>query len=227
MNDELEFELDLGEIIKVLKQSWVMVVVVSVCAMTTGFVYTKWLQPRSFKATSEVVVVKEVGENSQQLTYNDVLLNQKLTNTYIKIMKSQRIMDLVEQRMGFVIEDGWLSISADKDSEVILVSAVNGDPKLAMDVANMVVSVFGDEIGKIMPIKNVTVLNRAQTPVSEERSRLLLNMVVGLLLGLALCGGYLLVKVYNDQSVKSQEELAALLGYPVIGVLPDMLGGKD
>ena len=227
MNDELDFELDLGQLFGLIKRYWVMLVVVGYLSTTAAFVYTKWIQKRSFKATSEIVVVKEASENSQQLTYNDVLLNQKLTNTYIKIMKSQRIMDLVEQQLGFLIPEGGLSISADKDSEVIVVSVLTEDPKLSMEIANLVVSVFGEEIGKIMPIKNVTVLNRAQTPDREESSRLTLNLVVGLMLGLALCGAYLLVQLYNDQSVKSEEELVALLGYPLIGALPDFQGGKE
>jgi polysaccharide biosynthesis transport protein len=70
---------------------------------------------------------------------------------------------------------------------------------------------------------NVTVLDVARPeidPTSPQKARV---MAMGLVLGLMLGVGSALLRDWMDQRLRSVEEIRALLGLPVLGVVPHML----
>ncbi len=68
---------------------------------------------------------------------------------------------------------------------------------------------------------NVRVLERALVPTAPFRPSLRQNLVVSLSLGLALGVGLVFLVRLLDRTVKTSEELERLLGFPILGVIPD------
>lgn len=67
---------------------------------------------------------------------------------------------------------------------------------------------------------SVNVLSQAVPPVTPASPKLVLNMVLSLFVGSMLAVGTVMVMEMMDRRVRSHEDVAALLGLPVIGVLP-------
>src|SRR5690606_29028680 len=67
---------------------------------------------------------------------------------------------------------------------------------------------------------NISIVDRAEVPTGRHRPRLVLNLAIGLLLG--LFGGVLLALVFEhlDDTVKSPEDMEKQMGLPVLGVIP-------
>jgi capsular exopolysaccharide synthesis family protein len=73
---------------------------------------------------------------------------------------------------------------------------------------------------------NISILEVAKAedkPTSPQPSRV---MAIALAIGLMLGGGLALLRDYTDQRLRSTEEISAVLGMPVLGVVPTM-SGKD
>ena len=73
---------------------------------------------------------------------------------------------------------------------------------------------------------NISILEVAKAedkPTSPQPSRV---MAIALAIGLMLGGGLAFLREYTDQRLRSTEEISAVLGMPVLGVVPTM-SGKD
>lgn len=69
---------------------------------------------------------------------------------------------------------------------------------------------------------NVRVVDRAMVPGSPFSPSLQADLTKALLLGLFMGVGFVVVLEYLDRTVKSPEELEALLGMPTLAVIPDI-----
>jgi chain length determinant protein EpsF len=69
---------------------------------------------------------------------------------------------------------------------------------------------------------NVTVINEAIEPIEPSSPRIFLNIAFSIVIGVFLAVGLALLRELFDRTVRSDEELAAMLGMPVLGVItPD------
>lgn len=71
---------------------------------------------------------------------------------------------------------------------------------------------------------NISLLTAATPPVQHTSPKLLLNTVVGLVLGALLGVGVALVAELRDRRIRSERDVPELLGLPLLGVLPDADG---
>jgi capsular exopolysaccharide synthesis family protein len=67
---------------------------------------------------------------------------------------------------------------------------------------------------------NLFVIDRALPPQLPVRPRKLLNISLGLVMGVLLGFGLCLLLEYLDQTIKGKEDAEALLGYPLLGFVP-------
>jgi len=70
-------------------------------------------------------------------------------------------------------------------------------------------------------IRILEVAKPAKKPSSPQRTR---TMAIALVLGLMLGGGLAFVRDWTDQRFRSTEDISAVLGTPVLGVVPTMAG---
>lgn len=67
---------------------------------------------------------------------------------------------------------------------------------------------------------NISIVDRAELPVSPYKPRLALNVAVALALGLMLGGAAAFAREHFDDTFKAPEELEDALGLPLLGVIP-------
>ena len=87
--------------------------------------------------------------------------------------------------------------------------------------------ILGDRIKEINVTEDVGALNisilevarPADKPSSPQKARI---MAIALVLGLMLGGGLALLRDWMDQKLRSVEEISAVLGLPILGVVPSM-----
>ncbi len=87
--------------------------------------------------------------------------------------------------------------------------------------------ILGDRIKEINVTEDVGALNisilevarPADKPSSPQKARI---MAISLVIGLMLGGGLALLRDWMDQRLRSAEEVSAVLGVPVLGVVPSM-----
>jgi len=67
---------------------------------------------------------------------------------------------------------------------------------------------------------NINLLNEATVPASPSSPKVLLNTALSVFLGLFLATGVVLALELRDRRVRAIDDITALLGLPVLGVLP-------
>ncbi|MEA5026317.1 putative capsular polysaccharide biosynthesis protein YwqC [bioreactor metagenome] len=224
-NEEAVF-IDLQHVLDILKKYWlIFTLIIIACGCFFG-IFTKYFVDKTYTAVGKIIVVKQADSNLtlDSLTYSDIQLSQKLVDTYSEIMKSEVISDAVIKNLNLQISNAtynqMVTVSSVNDTEVIVISVESLDPELSAKMANMIIEVFIDKIYDIMNINNVSVLNNAKIPTSASGPSIMLNIIIGIMIGLVLCTVYIFYSLLTDNKVKTEEELKTIFDYPIIGKIP-------
>lgn len=178
--------------------------------------------------SSTQILVNQKKQEGTAIQFNEVQTNIQLTNTYKVIIKSPVILDQVKEKLGLNITTQELNkqieVTNEKDSQVVLVTTKDKNPKMARDIANTTAEVFKNEVAKIMSIDNVTVLSKAeivekQAPIKPNP---MLNIIIAFVVGLIASVGMAFLLEYLDNTVKKEEDVEKVLGLPVLGIVARM-----
>lgn len=224
--DDDEQEIDLLQLLEIAKNHLMLIIAICIICASAGFAVSKTLIPKVYTAVSTVIITSSNSNTSaaNATNYNDVVFSQKLANTYIQIMTSDAIGDIVDAKLNINQEDGKaydLEVKSLNNTEVLEVSVESKDPKLSADVVNKTIGVFKDVIGSIMQIDNVTVLNRAEVPKSESGPSVIKYTALGGGAGLFISAIIVLISYLKDTKVKDEEDIKKIFDYPIIGKIPN------
>ena len=120
------------------KWTWLLILG-GVLGGTVSYVYSR-LQPDLYQTSTKIMVsaAQDQGNDYYYSPYNDVQLAQ----SYAQIFNSESMMQMLSQKLGYPVNN--VVVTSKPDSQVIILTASNGDPKRAVDVANTLVGVFID-----------------------------------------------------------------------------------
>ncbi len=217
--EEAGTEIDLLELLKVIRINLILLIVCTALGMGLAFGYTKLFVDPTYSSVSTVYIKPSVDEGV--VNYNELITNQKLTDTYTQIAKSNRVLDRVVAKLpGDVTVNqvrSAISVSSIKDTEIISISATTTDPVLSARVANTVVDVFIEQINSIMTIDNLRVIDQAIVHTDKVGPNTTLNTVIGGFLGLLAAATYVLLRKLMDRTIHDRNDAETLLHLPVLG----------
>jgi len=222
-------EFDLKDIFKYfLSKKW-YIILITLFSLVLGIVYTLYIQKPVYKSYTTILLTKE--SDTSSITSNDILLNQKLVDTYREIIKSRKVLGRVinNLKLDYTIEQlmGKISVESINDTEIIKISVTDMDNELAMAIANETATVFNSEVVKLYNIQNIGVIDKAEVSTNpyniNETKQLVLSSMIGFVLSL----GLVFVIYYFDNTIKGVEEVENKLNLPVIGAIPELGGRKN
>lgn len=232
MNEhDYEDEIDLTQIFEIIKDKLILFILICMVCCTIALCVTKFLMKKEYTATAKLIVVQKSDSVSaqQNYTYSDLQLAQKLAATYSQIIMSEAISDPVitnldlydkyeidSEKYGKIVK-----VSSANNTEVMNIEVTTNDPQLSAEIANEVVDVFEEKIYDIMQIENVTTLTDAKVPEKKSGPSTLKNTAIGGALGLLICAAIVVLQLFTDTKVKTEEEVKKIFDYPIIGSIPD------
>lgn len=221
-NDEIV--ISIADIWAGIRKRLVPIILITiVIAIATGLVNYYLITPK-YEATATVIVGKNKDESSDTLQYNDVLLSQRLVDTYTVIMGSQTIYNQIVDELDLNLTpkelQSMIKISTVKDTEVIRVTVKDTIPERAMDIANECLEIFEQEIKNIMQLDNVHILDSAQMPTSPVEPKLVRNSMQAGLITLALAIVIAVLLQLADTTIKNEEDIKSITNIPIIGQIP-------
>ena len=225
-NDVLE--IDLLQILEVVKKNILIFIAICILTCTAGFAYGKFYLSETYSATAKIIIVKdETNMNSSNVTSADISLSQKLAATYKQILMSEAISDEVIDNLGLNISTGtynsMVSVNAADNTEIMNINVTSSSPELCAKMANEIVDVFMSKIYDIMNIQNVSILNRAKVPTAKSGPNISKYVTIGLVIGLAICALIAVIKTLTDTKIKTEDDLKKIVDYPIIGLIPNFL----
>lgn len=219
-------EINLLEVLKTLKKHIVTILLTSILFGLIFFAYNKFFVKPIYEANTTIMIREQKNDSKEKsISYNDVMVNQKLVATYSEIIKSREIISRVISNLTLKESPeqvkSMVKLSNVKDSELINIAIQNENPTKATNIANDIAIIFGEYTKTELKADNVKIINKAVIPTFPISPNVKIKTLLGLFLGLALSSLiYSLVSIL-DKTVRTEERLKENIDIPVLGVIPD------
>ena len=221
-------EINLKELFEYFVSKLPIIVIAALLTTLVGIAYGLWVQKPMYNSYTTIVLTRTDNDSTTTdgtgITQSDILLNQNLVSTYREIIKSKRILNQVINNLDLNISTDELekniSVTSEKDTEVIKISVNSSNPTDAKDIANEIERVFSNEIISIYNIKNITIIDYAEEDTTPYNINVPKQIILAFLIGFILACAVIFVTFYFDTTIKSSEEIENKLGLPVLGVVP-------
>ena len=226
-------EINIRDFLNYLKKYVLVIVVVSLVLIIGVFIYDKSIKKPLYTTYTTIILTKSnEAQTGTTITQNDILLNQKLVETYSKIIKSKLVLEQVISETGVNYTAEELSenvnVEAYENTEMLKISVTDQDPELAASIANSIAQVFSGEIAKIYQINNISVVDVAVTPEEVSNNTLKRDLLIALFISIFGTIGVVFVVYYFDDTVKLTDDLEEEIGMPVVAkVFKSDIGSKN
>lgn len=222
--------MDLRDYIKVLLRRRRLVGLLLLLGIGASVALTLLATPVYRAETQVFVSLRDTGSGTTSNAYQGNLFSQERVKSYAKIADSPAVTSAVVEKLKLPVTPNELarSITASVPTDTVLVDITVSDPSAARarDVANAAAAQFAVVVsnlerpaaGERSPV-SVTVVRPADLPGSPVSPRPLLNIALGLLLGLAAGLGAAVLLETLDTSVKSGDDLQKLTGSSALGII--------
>lgn len=215
--------------VQVLRERWVLIVVVTLVAMIGAGV--AWaLRPPDYTARLSLYVSGQAADTADD-AYRGSLLSQQRMSSYVTLVGSTRVSREVIRDLGLAETPqtlaGHISASTSPDSMLIEIAVVGRSPEQVTAVANSVGRVFTDLVAELerpaeplaAPPVAVRVVEPAAVPTEPSSPGLPVPLLLGLLAGAAAGFGLALIRNAMDTSIKTAEQLEAATQAPNLGTI--------
>lgn len=222
-------EFNISEFIKYYFSLIVIVILFIILGAVGSWYYTDYVQVPMYKSQTSLVLTR-AGDSTGSITQNDISLNKNLVATYREIIKSRRILSNVISNLNLDITEKELSdkvsVTSSNDTELIVISVVDKDSKLARDIANEIAKVFKEEITTIYNIENISIVDVAIKAKDAYNVNPLKQYVIGVGSGFLIGSLIITVMFYFDDSIKKPEDIEEKVGLSVLSTVPKYKGKK-
>lgn len=222
-------EFNISEFIKYYFSLIVIVILFIILGAVGSWYYTDYIQVPMYKSQTSLVLTR-AGDSTGSITQNDISLNKNLVATYREIIKSRRILSNVISNLNLDITEKELSdkvsVTSSNDTELIIISVVDKDSKLARDIANEIAKVFKEEITTIYNIENISIVDVAIKAKDAYNVNPLKQYVIGVGSGFLISSLIITVMFYFDDSIKKPEDIEEKVGLSVLSTVPKYKGKK-
>ncbi|OKL36936.1 hypothetical protein BLL40_07340 [Domibacillus mangrovi] len=205
-------EINLKEYYEVIKKRiWIVLIVALLTTVIGSFYSNRGSDEQPLYETSTRMIIGSSGGDMK---------------TILVMIKDPIIMGKVKEELQITRSPeeiaAQITVSKIDDSQVIKLSVVDPDPKVAMNIANATAKVFKNEISNILKFNGVRLLSPAEentAPINVDQA---LSLKVFLLIGVILGIGFVFLLDSLDDTVKGENEIENILGVPVVGIITNM-----
>lgn len=222
-----EAELDLKEIMHIIRKRLWFIVLVTILAVGAGGVISLFVLEPVYRASATIIVGKPSSYlDGNRLQIEDLNLNQRLAKTYGEIIKSRGVLEDVISQLKLNLTTQQLKektlVKLVEGTEFITISVTDTNPKRAADIANKMAEVFRFKVVNIMKVDYVQILDDAIVPRLPIKPRLELNMAIAGVLGIMTSIFVVFLLEYLDNTIKTPEDTEKYLGLNIVGIIPIM-----
>lgn len=220
--------MELRDYVRVLAKRWLGIVLITLLTVGGVAAYT-FTQPKQYTATAQSFIAVSSPTSDGTITPDASYTLQRITS-YLRIVQSPQVLQPVIDELGLDVDvdalAGRVTATNPIDTVIIEVSATDEDAARSAAIANAVTAQLTAVIqdlestaaGEVVPVK-ATLTRPAEPPPSPSSPRTRVNLILGLLIGLALGVGYAFLRESLDTTVKESGEVADFTGAASLGTV--------
>lgn len=236
-NEEVN-EVNLKRLVDtVLRRAW-LVILAAIVGAAASFGGTYFFVTPLYESTAMFYVNNNsisVGEASLSISSADITASKSLVDTYIVILNTREtmtdVMDYAEVNRSYSEIVDMIEAEAVNDTEIFQVTVTSPDPAEAEKLANSIAYILPKRISSIVEGTSAKIVDSAVIPSEPSSPNLVVNTLVGFLLGLVVCVGTIVLKELFNITIREEDDVTQICKYPLLTSVPDMAaaskGGYD
>ncbi|MFC5649392.1 YveK family protein [Paenibacillus solisilvae] len=203
------------------KKLWLIVLIVMIACAATG-IRSYYMVTPVYTAAVKLIVNQPSKSSKMGTDIKKIQTDMMLIHSYKEIIHSPAILNkVVEQYPGLhasTRELSRVSVAAADNSLLMSLMYTDTSYERAVNNVNAISNVFKQQIPKIMNIDNVTILaeanlNGSHVPINSNPQ---MDILISLFISLMFAAGLVFFLDYMDKTYKSEADLEADLGLPVL-----------
>jgi capsular exopolysaccharide synthesis family protein len=219
--------VDLRSYLRILRKRWLILAVSSLLGIAGAAAVTIVSTPQYEASTMAYVQVQSSGTIGELAQGSTFVQNQ--VKSFSEVVSTPRVLDPVIKSLGLEMSAAELATSvqasAPLDSVNIEISVTRDSPAEAAEIADAVTASFRQVVGEITTSNginptsqvSVSVLREATVPGAPVSPNTLVNLALGLLLGIAAGLGVAILREVLDTRIRGERDVLAVTNAPIIG----------
>lgn len=220
-------EITLQEIFSILWGKALLIVLCTVVGGVVAFGITKFIISPEYTAKVTMYVNNSEGKQDTYMNINDINASQKLVSTYVEILKSNTVINKVIEEAGLEYTSTqireMMSASSLNGTEIFEVKVISENPEESALIANTIAKVGPEEIIRVVKAGSVELIDPAKVPDKPSAPNVILNTIIGIMLGGVLSVLGVLVYAMMDIRIKMEEDLEKVYALPILGAIPCLI----
>lgn len=223
----MEETISLQELIGVLKKRIGLIIVCTFLGLGVAGIVTFFVITPKFSSQAQLIVRLPQNETTN---VNDINGNLQMINTYKDLIKSDTVMNEVQQRLkteydsdvSVEVLSASVSVNQSPNSQMFSIISKMTDPIVAQNIANQTALVFQEQAKDMVNVDKITIISSATANVTPVSPNDKINLVIGIALGIVLGIGAAFILELFDKTIKDDSFVEDELGFTVLGIVPNM-----
>lgn len=245
--DESTKEIDLAEVFGELLRRIKFIILITVVFGGIAFAYAKFVLPLQYTSKISMYVKNSDNKSADQVAMADISASKSLVSTYIVILQNDAVIDKIGEKLleeygaddlseylsvGYDDDDepyvvtsslrNCISMSAEKDTEVMLISVTTKSPTLSVSICNAMENIGPDEIKRVTQAGSVQVIGNAKFPTGPSGPNTKKYALIGLAIGFILSAGIVVIAKMLDTTIRTGDDIKTKFDLPILGEIPDI-----
>lgn len=222
--------MELKDYALVLRKRWFLVLVSTLMGVLLAALATL-LTPRVYEARTELFVAPGGGTTSVELVQGSSFVLDRV-KSYVRVIDRDLVLGPVIDELGLtqtvdeLSEDVTASVA--EGTSVVAITVRSGSASEAARIANAVSTTFVELAPTLEPqradataVVRITVTDPAREPTTPISPQPIVNLALGLLVGLSAGVAAAVIRQALSQRVQTEDDVRRITGAPVIGHVPE------
>ncbi len=215
-------EISIREILSLFYRNIKFILLLTLIGGCSLFTVNKFVRKPVYTATVQLYVNSYNHTTEESL--NELNYAQKIVNTYINFLQTQSFYQKVLDQSGVQYTKEELAkmteIKTVNSTEIFEISVTSNSAEDSYKLAQVMQEVAPELIGKIKDNTRISVVDPVLYPNAPSGPRVMINTILGNILGFLLAIASSIIQKLIDVNVKDEEELSSKYSIPILGSIP-------
>lgn len=217
--------MDLQQYLQTFRKYWRSILTVLSACVGAALVFT-FLQTPKYSSTSSALIAVDTAATAGELS-SGALYAERQVSSFVALADSALVLDPVIDELGLNVTPQGLrsrvSVSAPAGTSIVDVTVTDTNAGRAAEIANAITASLKNVTSDVVPtgpdgdeIVTVTVVEPAAVSSRPVSPRPVVNIALGLIVGVVIGLGQALVRRLLDSRIRTRDDLEEITDAPVL-----------
>lgn len=220
-NSNEEVEIDLLELLYVLKNRIVVILAAMILCAMVAVGYTKICIQPMYSSTSILYILTQ---STSITSLTDIQLGTQLTSDYVQLIKSRPVLEQVIKNLKLDYKykelEELITVENPDNTRILEITVQATEPEAAKLIVDELAEVSRSKISDIMSTDAPNVAQKGYISKTPVNVHLVKNILIGLMIGFVLSSGVLIVMYILDDTITTADDVEKYLGLNTLAAIP-------